>query len=79
MSEQDQYDAAGNRLLVTTTSPLSGTTVLRNTYDAMDEETSSVGAAGATTYSYQTGSSGPVGVQTTTYNQQNQLVAVTAP
>ena len=84
VSEQDQYDAAGNRLLVTTTSPLSGTTVLSNTFDAMDEETSSVGAAGTTTYSYdgngnQTGSSGLAGVQTTTFNQQNQLVGVTGP
>jgi len=84
-SEANQYDAAGNRLVVTGTSPLSGTAVTTNQYDAADQlVTSATGASGVTTYSYdgngnQTGSMGPSGVLTTTYNDLNQLTQVSGP
>jgi len=82
-SEQDQYDAAGNRLLVTSTDPLSGTSVTTNGYDAADELLTRTTGLSATVYSYdgagnQTGSVGPSGATTTnTFNDLNQLVAVT--
>jgi len=86
-TEADQYDADGNRLVVTGTSPLSGTSVTQNQYDAADQLTTSAGAQGAsgvTTYSYdgngnQTGSVGPSGVVTNTFNDRHQLTQVTAP
>ncbi len=69
-TEADQYDADGNRLVVTGTSPLSGTSVTQNQYDAADQlTTSATGATGTTSYSYdgagnQTGSVGPSGTVT---------------
>jgi len=83
-TEADQYDADGNRLALTGTSPLSGTSVTQNQYDAADQLTTSAGAQGATSYSYdgagnQTGSVGPSGTITNTFNDLNQLTQVTAP
>ena len=84
-SEADQYDPAGNRTVITSTTVLSGTSVTTNQYDAADELTgASTGGQGATSYSYdgngnQLGSVGPTGTITNTYNLQNQLVHVTGP
>ena len=83
-SEQDQYDAAGNRLLVTSTDPLSGTAVTANGYDAADELLTSTTGLSATTYSYdgngnQTGSVGPSGSTTNAFNDLNQLTQVSGP
>jgi len=86
-TEADQYDADGNRLAITDTSPLSGTSVTQNQYDAADQLTTSAGAQGAsgvTTYSYdgagnQTGSVGPSGVVTNTFNDLHQLTQVIGP
>jgi len=82
--EADQYDAAGNRLYVTTTTALSGTQVISNSYDAADQLWRSVGPSGTTTYSYdgngnQVGSSGPAGLVTDTFNALNQLTHVSGP
>jgi YD repeat-containing protein len=38
-SEADQYDAGGNRTVITSTITLSGTKVITNTYDLVDELT----------------------------------------
>jgi YD repeat-containing protein len=38
-TEADQYDASGNRTVITSTTTLSGTSVLTNTYDLADELT----------------------------------------
>jgi len=83
-SEQDQYDAAGNRLLVTSTDPLSGTSVTANGYDAADEVLTRTTGLSATAYSYdgagnQTGSVGPSGVTSATFNDLNQLTQVSGP
>jgi len=82
--EQDQYDAAGNRLLVTGTSPLSGTSVTANGYDAADELLTSTTGLSATVYGYdgngnQTSASGPSGVTVSSYNDLGQLTGVTGP
>jgi len=84
-SEADGYDAAGNRLVVTSTSALSGTAVTTNCYDAAAQlTTSSNSAQGTTSYSYdgagnQTGSAGPQGTTTNTYNDLGQLTHVAGP
>ena len=82
--EQDTYDRAGNRLTVTATSALSGTTVTTNQFDANDQLTLSTGPGGATGYSYdgngnQTGSGGPAGTTANTYDRQGHLVRTTGP
>jgi YD repeat-containing protein len=87
--ETDGYDAAGNRLAITTTGGVSGTVVVTNTYDLADELTSNVSTVGSsapltTTCTYdnngnQLGSSGPAGLITNTYNLQNELVQVQGP
>ena len=87
-TEADQYDPAGNRTTITSSTVLSGTVTTTNQYDAADELTTSATSggpsSGATTYSYdgagnQTGSSGPAGTVTNTFNAQNQLIQVTGP
>jgi RHS repeat-associated protein len=83
-TEADQYDAAGNRVALTTTSALSGTQVTQSHYDAADQLLSSTGALGTTTYSYdgsgnQTGSVGPDGATTTTFNALDQLTHIAGP
>jgi len=83
-SEANQYDASGNRIVITSTTPLSGTSVLTNSYDLADELTQSQGTAGTTTYRYdgngnQLGSLGPTGTVTNTYNDLGQLTQVQGP
>ncbi|HUY56149.1 MAG TPA: SBBP repeat-containing protein [Candidatus Nanopelagicaceae bacterium] len=83
-SEADQYDAGGNRTIITSSSPLSGTSILTNTYDLADELTGSSGTQGNTTYRYdgngqQLGSLGPTGALTNTYNDLGQLTQVQGP
>jgi RHS repeat-associated protein len=87
-SEADQYDAAGNRTVITATVGLS-TTITANSYDQADELTGSVSSIGGsqpltTTYTYdgngnQIGSVGPTGTITDTYNLRNDLVGVQGP
>ena len=87
-TEADQYDGLGDRTVITSTTVLSGTAVTTNTFDAAAQlKTSAVaggGQPGTTTYSYdgngaQTGSSGPAGVTTNTFNWLSQLTHVSGP
>ena len=86
-SEQDGYDAAGHRLLITSTTPLSGTSTTQNQYDAADELlTSTSSLSGTTTYRYdangnQVGRSGLGGLltSTNTFNDLGQLTATSGP
>jgi YD repeat-containing protein len=86
-AEANQYDPAGNRTVITNTVTL--TTVTSNLYDHADQLLSSSASANGggpalTTYAYdgngnQTGSTGPTGLITNTYNLQNALVQVAGP
>jgi RHS repeat-associated protein len=83
-SEADQYDASGNRTVITGTTTLGGTNVITNTYDLADEQTRAVSTVGNTTYSYdgngnQTASYGITGIVTNTYNDLGQLTQVQGP
>jgi RHS repeat-associated protein len=83
-TEADQYDAGGNRTVITSTTTLSGTSVLTNTYDLADELTGTASTQGNTTYRYdgngnQLGSVGPAGSITNTYNDLEQLTNVVGP
>jgi len=83
-SEQDQYDAAGNRLLITATNALSGTSVTANGYDNADELLTSTTGVSTTVYGYdgagnQTSSVGPSGTTINSYNDLEQLTTVTGP
>ena len=83
-SEANQYDAGGNRTVITSSTPLSGTSVLTNTYDLADELTGSAGTQGNTTYTYdgngnQIGSIGPTGAVSNAYNDLGQLTQVQGP
>jgi YD repeat-containing protein len=83
-SEADQYDASGNRTVITGTSTLAGSNVITNTYDLADELTGVASTQGNTSYSYdgagnQIGSHGITGVVTNTYNDLQQLTGVVGP
>ncbi len=83
-TEADQYDASGNRTVITGTTTLSGTSVLTNTYDLADELTGTASVGGSTTFSYdgdgnQTASYGITGIVTNTYNDLDQLISVVGP
>jgi RHS repeat-associated protein len=83
-SEADQYDASGNRTVITGTTTLAGTNVITNTYDLADQLTGTASTQGNTTYSYdgngnQTVSYGITGIVTNTYNDLEQLTNVVGP
>ncbi len=83
-TETSQYDAGGNRTVITSSTPLSGTSVLTNTFNLADELTGSASPQGTTTYIYdgngnQLGSLGPTGTISNTYNDLGQLTTVTGP
>ena len=87
-TEADSYDPAGNRTAITATTPLSGTVVTTNSYDAADQLSTAATTGGpqpgTTSYGYdgngnQTGSSGPAGTTSNTFNDLNQLTHITGP
>ncbi len=89
VSETDGYDADGNRLSISSTGGVSGTTLVTNTYDLADEPITSTTTISSsqtltTTYTYdgngnQILASGPISATVSTYNQQNQLIQVQGP
>ena len=87
-TEADTYDPAGNRTAITATTPLSGTAVTTNSYDAADQLSTAAATGGpqpgSTTYAYdgngnQTDSSGPAGTTSNTFNDLNQLTRIVGP
>ena len=87
-TEADTYDPAGNRTAITATTPLSGTAITTNGYDAADQLSTAATAGGAqpgtATYAYdgngnQTGSSGSAGTVANAFNDLNQLTHIVGP